>query len=83
MLYNLTTNQNKNVKKIDNRKAKILDDLLKEIRYRGAYAVSRASGVPKTTIESWLYGKAIPSLVKAAIVADAIGLELLLFDKEN
>ncbi|WP_251183383.1 helix-turn-helix domain-containing protein [Anaerocaecibacter muris] len=64
-------------------KPKILDELLKEIRRRGAYEVSRTSGIPKTTIESWLYGKAIPSLVKAARVADAMGLELLLFEKEN
>lgn len=64
-------------------KPKILDELLKEIRRRGAYEVSRISGIPKTTIESWLYGKAIPSLVKAARVADAMGLELLLFEKEN
>ena len=47
-------------------KTKILDELLKEIRYRGAYEVSRKSGIPKSTIESWLYGKAVPSLVNAA-----------------
>lgn len=63
-------------------KEKILDTLLKEIRRRGAYAVSRKSGIPKSTIESWLYGKAIPSLTKAEKVADAMDLELLLFDKE-
>lgn len=62
--------------------SKILKELLKEIRQRGAYAVSKLSGVPKTTIESWLYGKAIPSLTKAEKVADGMGLELLLFDKE-
>lgn len=63
-------------------KSKILEELLKEIRRRGAHEVSKKSGVAKSTIESWLYGKAIPSLTKAEKVADGMGLELLLFDKE-
>lgn len=61
--------------------SKILDELLKEIRLRGSLEVSRKSGIAKNTIESYLYGKAIPSLVKAEKLADAMGLELLMFDK--
>lgn len=62
--------------------SKILNELIDEIRKRGAYEVSKKSGIPKSTIESWIYGKAIPSLTKAEQVADAMDLEILLFDKE-
>lgn len=60
---------------------KILDEFLDEIRARGASTVAKASGIPKRTIETWLYCNVVPPLTKAAQVLDSMGLELLIFDK--
>lgn len=61
---------------------KILDDFIREIRKFGITKASRLSGVPRDTIYAWVYGKNIPTLTKAQKVANAIGLEFLLFEKE-
>lgn len=62
---------------------KILNDFIAEIRKHSVYGLARKSGVSVTAIESWIYEKSVPSLINAARVADAMGLEFLLFDKEE
>jgi transcriptional regulator with XRE-family HTH domain len=61
---------------------KIIDEFIKEVRKFGQKKASRLSGVPFETINNWCTGECIPRLDKAQKVADAMGLEFLLFDKE-
>ena len=60
----------------------LLEDFLNEIKKRGISAVARKSNVPLRTVQSWVYGQCVPSLVLAQKVADAMDMEFLLFDKE-
>ena len=61
---------------------KILDEFIAEIRKFGVKKVSRLSNISHATIYNWTQGRAIPTLFMAAIVADAMGLEFLIFEKE-
>lgn len=61
---------------------KILKEFLDEIRKCNIPVLAKSSGVSYRTIESWLYDGVVPSLVNAQKVAEAMGLEFLLFDKE-
>ena len=61
---------------------KILNDFLTEIKRFGARKAAKKSGVGYTTILNWINGKFCPTLDNAQKVADAMGLEFLLFDKE-
>lgn len=61
---------------------KITDELIAEIKKAGIAKAALRSGVSKNTIYRWVYCGACPSLDNAAKVADGLGLELLLFDKE-
>ena len=65
-------------KKLEN---KILEDFILEIKKFGAKKVARRSGVSFNTISQWLYYGRIPTLVNAQKVANAMGLEFLLFEK--
>ena len=62
---------------------KILDEFIQEVRKFGQKKAARLSGVNYRTIIGWC-GKEhkIPNLEKAVRVADVMGLEFLLFDKE-
>jgi DNA-binding phage protein len=60
---------------------KILDDFISEIKKFGVHKVAKISGVPAWTIYEWTRGKHIPTLVNAQKVANAMGLEFLIFDK--
>ena len=60
---------------------RIIKEFYTEIRKYGIRKAARDSGVPLQTIRSWIYGKSVPSLSKAQKVADAMGLEFLLFEK--
>jgi len=64
-------------------KSKILSEVITEIyKHGGINTVSRLSKVSASTIESWIYLGAMPSIDKVEKVLDSIGLELLIFDKE-
>ena len=60
---------------------KILEEFILEIKKFGVAKVARLSGVPVETIYTWTTRRRIPTLVNAQKVADAMGLEFLLFDK--
>lgn len=60
----------------------ILEEFICEIKKFGIKKVARLSGVPASTIYTWTRGRYAPTLPKAQQVADAMGLEFLLFDKE-
>lgn len=60
---------------------KILDEFIAEIKKFGVTKASKISGVPRDTIFGWTHGKSIPTLTNAQRVANAVGLEFLLFDK--
>lgn len=62
---------------------KILDDFIAEIKKFGITKVSRLSGVPLITISNWVYGRYVPTLNNAQKVANAMGLEFLIFEKLN
>lgn len=61
----------------------ILDKFLDEIRRFGVYDLSDMTGIAVSTIYTWINKHSIPSLINAQKCANAMGLELLLFDKEN
>ena len=60
---------------------KILEEFLFGVKKFGARKAARLSGVSFNTIKQWLYQGNIPTLVNAQKVANAIGLEFLLFEK--
>lgn len=60
---------------------KILDEFIAEIKKFGMFKCSQKSGVSYTAIYQWVNKKKIPTLVKAQRVANAMGLEFLIFDK--
>lgn len=61
---------------------KILDEFIKEIRSFGVSKASRLSGVPLPTLRKWVSKERVPTLINAQKVANAMGLEFLLFDME-
>ena len=60
---------------------KILDDFISEVKKFGVKRVAKISNVPAVTIYNWIEKGSIPSLVNAQRVANAMGMEFLLFDK--
>lgn len=54
---------------------------LDEIRKRNVNIISEKSGVSINTIYGWTSGMTTPKLTTAMKVADAMGMEFLLFDK--
>lgn len=60
---------------------KILDDFISEVKKFGANKVANISGVSVYTVRGWVQGRITPTLVNAQKVANAMGLEFLLFDK--
>lgn len=60
---------------------KILDEFIAEIRKFGMAKAARIAGIPKCTVYDWVYGLSIPTMTNAIKVADAMGLEFLLFEK--
>lgn len=61
---------------------KILDEFIEELKKHKQIELSKKSGVTQLQISRWKRGLSIPTLVNAQKVADAMGLEFLLFDKE-
>lgn len=59
---------------------KILDEFISEIKKFGVKKVAKLSGVSVHTIYGWTRGRLIPSLTNAQNVANAMGLEFLLFE---
>ena len=60
----------------------ILEEFLIEIKKFGVKKVARLSGISASAIYTWTRGRYVPTLTKAQQVANAMGLEFLLFDKE-
>ena len=60
---------------------KILEEFIAEIRKFGVKKVSRSSGVSCVTIYNWTQKGAIPTITNAQRVANAMGLEFLIFEK--
>lgn len=58
----------------------ILKDFIAEVKKFGVHKIAKISGVPANTIYEWTRGKNIPTLVNAQKVANAMGMEFLLFD---
>ena len=63
-------------------KMKILDEFIEEIKKFGVSNAATLSGVSQPALWKWIEGKTIPTLVNAQKVANAMGLEFLLFDME-
>ena len=61
---------------------KILDEFIEEIKKFGVSNAAMLSGVSQPALWKWIEGKTIPTLVNAQKVANAMGLEFLLFDME-
>jgi len=59
----------------------ILNEFITEIKRFGVLNAARLAGISAKTIYNWTEGITIPTLVKAQQVANAMGLEFLIFDK--
>lgn len=59
---------------------KILYQLNEEIKKRGVRNVAKKAGVSEFTLNNWLYGKSVPTISTAQKVANAMGMELFLFN---
>lgn len=64
-----------------NNENKLLDDFLNEIKKVGAAKVARLSGFSATIIYDWIHKRKTPTLLNAQKVANAMGLEFLIFDQ--
>ena len=60
---------------------KILDEFIEEIKKFGVRKAAKISGVGEQTIYGWVQRNRIPTLVNAQKVANAMGLEFLIFDR--
>lgn len=60
---------------------KVLDEFIAEIKKYGVTRAAYASGISQATLWKWVGKQAVPTLVNAQVVANAIGFEFLLFDK--
>lgn len=61
---------------------KLQQELVDELKkYKPAYLAEK-SGLSDTYIRQVIKGNAVPTLTTACILADIVGLEFLLFDKE-
>ena len=61
---------------------KILDEFIEEIKNFGVSKAASLSGVSQAALWKWVSKETIPTLVNAQKVANAMGLEFLLFDME-
>lgn len=62
----------------------ITEQFLDEIRKHGNYKqLSKKAGIGMNTINFWLHHGVMPKLETAEKVLDAMGLELLIFEKEK
>lgn len=68
--------------KIQKGNNKLLDEFIREIKKFGISKVEKLSGINRNTISSWIRKKYIPTMDNAQKVANAMGLEFLLFEKE-
>lgn len=60
---------------------KVLDEFISEIRKFGAKKAADLSGVSVQNIYDWTNKRSIPTLINAQKVANAMGLEFLIFEK--
>lgn len=60
---------------------KILDEFIEEIKKFGVRKAAKISGIAEQTIYGWVQRNRIPTLVNAQKVANAMGLEFLIFDR--
>lgn len=60
----------------------IFDEFIAEIKKFGQLKAAKLSGVSQSAISKWVAKQAIPTLVNAQKVANAMGLEFLIFDME-
>lgn len=61
----------------------ILKEFIEEIKKFGIKKAAELSGVSRFTIYDWTRGKRIPTIVNAQKVANAMGMEFLLFEMEK
>ena len=67
---------------LKNENTKLMAEFIFEIKKFGIAKVSKLSGVARTTLTKWCAGEIVPTFVNAQKVANAMGLEFLLFEKE-
>jgi transcriptional regulator with XRE-family HTH domain len=58
---------------------KILCFLVEEMKKYGIRNIARKTGIAECTLRNWVSGKAVPTLSKAQIVANAMGMDFFLF----
>ena len=63
------------------RQLNVIEDFLNQVRIYGLSMAARKSGVSFGTIAGWIYEGRAPRFDLVIRLADAIGMEFLLFDK--
>ncbi len=61
---------------------KILEEFIAELKKFGIKKAAALCDIPAGTIYQWTAGNRIPTLVNAQKVANAMGLEFLIFNME-
>lgn len=74
--------ENESNKILENESVNLLSEFILEIKKFGIAKVSTLSGIARTTLTKWCRGEIVPTFVNAQKVANAMGLEFLLFEKE-
>lgn len=62
---------------------KAYDDFIEELRKQNIAEISRHFGMSPNTLSAWVSLKNVPSFLDAAKIADYLGFEFLMFDKEE
>ena len=62
---------------------RILDEFLSIIREIGPRFVAEESGIHENSIWNWTVGKSAPTLINAQRALNAIGYELVIFEKDE
>lgn len=61
---------------------KILYQLNEEMKKYGIRKLAKKAGFSENTLYNWTSGKSCPTVENAQAVANAMGMEFLLFEKE-
>ena len=60
---------------------KLLYELNAEMKKFGIQRLAKVSGFSQNTLYNWTSGKSVPTITNAQKVANAMGLEFLIFEK--
>ena len=61
----------------------LIDDLVEMVKTENRDRLAKQSKVPYSTIGNWVQGKAIPNLINAEVIINAMGYDLKLVKRSE